>query len=139
MAKERVTHLKDTQAEMLERLWQYLDDHGMSQRQLAEKLNTRESTVSSWKQGRAYPGGALMQALPRVLGVNAEWLNYGKGHPFVADHRDDYFIRGKFDGQYLVITELRKILHAMEQRYRDEERAALQRDDPSSEGNDPSH
>jgi transcriptional regulator with XRE-family HTH domain len=139
MAKERVTHLKDTQAEMLERLWQYLDDHGMSQRQLAEKLGTRESTVSSWKQGRASPGGPLMQALPRVLGVNAEWLNYGKGHPFVADHRDDYYARGKLDGRMETVQELRDMLYAMERRYMNEERAALQRDDPSSEGNDPSH
>lgn len=59
---------------------------GMSQAQLAEKMNVARQTVSSWERGNSYPDIGMLTHLAEVLGVGVEELlctpgrrSFGKG------------------------------------------------------------
>lgn len=59
---------------------------GMSQAQLAEKMNVTRQTVSSWERGNSYPDIGMLTHLAEVLGVGVEELlctpgrrSFGKG------------------------------------------------------------
>ena len=59
---------------------------GMSQAQLAEKMNVTRQTVSSWERGNSYPDIGMLTGLAEVLGVGVEELlctpgrsGFGKG------------------------------------------------------------
>lgn len=50
---------------------------GMSQRELAEKLNVKQQTISKLESGRS-KGTYNLAALSRALDVTADWLLSGK-------------------------------------------------------------
>lgn len=59
---------------------------GMSQAQLAEKMNVTRQTVSSWERGNSYPDIGMLTRLAEALGVGVEELlcvprrrRFGKG------------------------------------------------------------
>ena len=59
---------------------------GMSQAQLAEKMNVTRQTVSSWERGNSYPDIGSLTRLAEVLGVEVQMLlcppgrkRFGKG------------------------------------------------------------
>ena len=59
---------------------------GMSQAQLAQKMNVARQTVSSWERGNSYPDIGMLTQLAEVLGVGVEELlctpgrrSFGKG------------------------------------------------------------
>ena len=59
---------------------------GMSQAQLAEKMNVTRQTISSWERGNSYPDLGSLTRLAEVLGVGVEELlcspgrrRFGKG------------------------------------------------------------
>ena len=54
---------------------------GLSQRELAEELNTRQQTISEWERGEYAPRGVAARLLSRV----AEDLRY----PFETDSTPD--------------------------------------------------
>lgn len=49
---------------------------GMSQNDLAEKLNVTRQTVSSWENGKTYPDLDMVVRLSQVLGTDANHLLY---------------------------------------------------------------
>ena len=51
---------------------------GMTQDQLAEKLNVTRQAVSSWETGKTQPDIGTLTALAEHLGISMEVLIYGK-------------------------------------------------------------
>lgn len=51
---------------------------GMTQKQLAEKLNITDKAVSKWERGLGYPDISILSSLANALGVTANELLNGK-------------------------------------------------------------
>lgn len=51
---------------------------GMTQDQLAEKLNVTRQAVSSWETGKTQPSIETLTALAALFGISVETLIYGK-------------------------------------------------------------
>ena len=49
-------------------------EQGMSQNQLAEKMNVTRQTISSWERGNSYPDIGSLTHLAEVLGVGVQEL-----------------------------------------------------------------
>jgi transcriptional regulator with XRE-family HTH domain len=54
---------------------------GLTQSDLADRLEISQSTVSDWFNVGAMPGGEILLLLPEVLDVNGHWLLTGEGRP----------------------------------------------------------
>lgn len=61
--------------------------HGMTQSQLAEKLNISDKTVSRWENGIGYPEVMQFPALASIFGVSVDYLMSGdrKGITFAGN------------------------------------------------------
>lgn len=53
-------------------------EHGMTQRELAEKLNVTDKAVSKWERGQSYPDITILSALAETLGVTERELLMGE-------------------------------------------------------------
>lgn len=51
---------------------------GMTQDQLAEKLNVTRQAISNWETGKTQPGIDMLTALAEQFGISVEELIYGK-------------------------------------------------------------
>ena len=61
-------------------------EQGLTQRQLAEKLNISDRTVSKWERGAGFPDVALLGPLADVLGISVVALL--RGEPDVGEDRE---------------------------------------------------
>lgn len=68
------TLMADPTATFAQRLKAALDTAGMSQRELARRLDVRGATVSSWCVGRTTPDLDDAYRIARLLGVTLESL-----------------------------------------------------------------
>lgn len=50
---------------------------GLTQRQLAEKLDVSIGSVRRWEEGTRNPRPKMMEAIAEVTGVSLEWLLHG--------------------------------------------------------------
>jgi len=50
---------------MCNKLKQYLEENGLSQREFGERIGVRQSVVSRWVSGKAYPDWEC--SLPRII------------------------------------------------------------------------
>ena len=64
--------------ELKERLAQLRKDHGLSQNDLADKLNVSRQAISRWEQGTAVPSSDNLIYLSRLYGITLDELVYGK-------------------------------------------------------------
>ncbi|MBS7219157.1 MAG: helix-turn-helix domain-containing protein [Oscillospiraceae bacterium] len=64
--------------ELNERLAQLRKEHGLSQNDLAEKLNVSRQAISRWEQGLAMPSSDNLIYLSRLYGITLDELIYGK-------------------------------------------------------------
>lgn len=53
-------------------------EHGLSQRDLAEKLNVSRQAVSRWEQGTAMPSADNLIYLSKLYGITLDALIYGE-------------------------------------------------------------
>ena len=65
---------EELKALFMKRIRQAIRDAGMSQADLAKKMNATESTVSRWVCGIALPEAVYMPSLARELKVSVDWL-----------------------------------------------------------------
>ncbi|MBQ8216186.1 MAG: helix-turn-helix transcriptional regulator [Clostridia bacterium] len=56
-------------------------EKGMTQRELAEKLNVTDKAVSKWERDASYPDTGSLPALAEILGVSVEELLGAKKQP----------------------------------------------------------
>lgn len=52
---------------------------GLTQEQLADKLNIKRATISNYEIGRRSPHIKELEAISEALGVNLEYFGYGGG------------------------------------------------------------
>lgn len=64
--------------ELNERLAQLRKEHGLSQNDLAEKLNVSRQAISRWEQGLAMPSSDNLIYLSRLYGITLDELIYEK-------------------------------------------------------------
>ena len=62
--------------ELNERMAQLRKEHGLSQNDLAEKLNVSRQAVSRWEQGLAMPSSDNLIYLSRLYGITLDELIY---------------------------------------------------------------
>ena len=62
--------------ELNERLAQLRKEHGLSQNDLAEKLNVSRQAISRWEQGLAMPSSDNLIYLSRLYGITLDELFY---------------------------------------------------------------
>ena len=59
---------------------------GLSQAELADKLDVDASLISRWEKGDRAPDKLQLAALSRALEVHAQWLVTGEGEVFMTEH-----------------------------------------------------
>ena len=64
--------------ELKERLVQLRKDHGLSQNDLADKLNVSRQAISRWEQGTAVPSSDNLVYLSKLYGITLDELFYGR-------------------------------------------------------------
>ena len=62
-----------------ERLREAMDDQGIKQVELAEKLDSVQSYISQILSGKKMPSDRMVKDMAEILGVNLEWLLNGTG------------------------------------------------------------
>lgn len=59
----------------------YRTEKGMTQDQLAEKLNVTRQAVSNWETGKTQPGIETLTAMAALFDTSVEALIYGRARP----------------------------------------------------------
>ena len=59
-------------------LYELRKEKGLTQQELADKLNITNKAVSKWETGDAFPETAQLKPLARILGVSVDELLEGK-------------------------------------------------------------
>lgn len=73
-------------SKMKDRIYQFMKQQGMSQKQFASELCVAEATLSSIFTGRTRPTNALISAIhERFPEVSIPWLMFGEGDMFVGE------------------------------------------------------
>lgn len=67
--------------ELKERLVQLRKDHGLSQNDLAEKLNVSRQAISRWEQGTVVPSSDNLIFLSQLYGITLDELICGQTQP----------------------------------------------------------
>ena len=62
-----------------ERLREAMDDQGIKQVELAEKLDSVQSYISQILSGKKMPSDRMVKDMADILGLNLEWLLNGTG------------------------------------------------------------
>lgn len=68
-----------------ERLFILMDKKNITQEQLADKLDTKQSTISAWKTRGTNPPSKYLPRICDILEVSMEYLTTGK------DNKNDNF------------------------------------------------
>ena len=71
-------------------------EKGYTQKELADKMNISDRTISKWERGQGYPDISLLPELSSLLGVNIEHILEGElaSNDFVGGNmkRSNYFV-----------------------------------------------
>jgi len=60
---------------------------GLTERELADHLGVKESTIRKWESGERSPRGQRVSKLAGILGVSLSWILVGRGvEPLRSDH-----------------------------------------------------
>lgn len=116
--------------EIIERIYQLLDEKDKRAYELCERLNIRTSTMSTWKSRLNDPPARYMKEIANFLGVSLEYLMTGKEAPIrktttpEEDELLELFRSLPEVNQYEFIGELKGFLKARNasQRYLDNEK-----------------
>ena len=79
--------LDDDVRQIGRRLTEARDAAGLSQRELADHLGVKESTITKWESGERSPRGQRVSKLAGILGVSLSWILVGRGvEPSAGNH-----------------------------------------------------
>ena len=71
-------------------------ENGLTQKQLAERLNISDKTVSKWERGQGLPDISLMPKISRVFGIDMEKILEGeiKNNEFIVGNmkKNKYYV-----------------------------------------------
>ncbi|WP_429169321.1 LexA family protein [Aeromonas hydrophila] len=68
-----------------ERIKELRKKHGLTQKQVGERIGASRASVSQWESGDVSPSADYLVALARMFGVSAHWLSTGKGSPELSN------------------------------------------------------
>lgn len=98
------------------RVIQLLKENNLKQKDLAEYLGTRSSTVSGWKEINRNPSSELIIPICEFFNISANYLLTGENDENFADEKLlSTFHQLNEDNQDIVIGEMKKLLK--EQKY----------------------
>lgn len=66
-----------TKREFMKRFAEAIDNSGVPQAKIAEKLGVTDVTVCRWRAGIRKPKGEYLGMFCRIVGVSPEWLLWG--------------------------------------------------------------
>ena len=85
--------------------------HGLSQRELGQRLNTSTGHISWLEAGKAMPGGELLLQLYREFAVDLNWLLTGSEPDVLPQESDsdvrllgDHYCRTDVQGREIIRT-----------------------------------
>ena len=110
--------------EIIERIYQLLDEKDKRAYALCEKLDIRTSTMSTWKARTNDPPAKYMKTIADFLGVSLDYLLTGQEAPVRKDDLLALFRSLPEPKKYEFIGELKGFLKAYteSQKYLDEEK-----------------
>lgn len=116
--------------EIIERIYQLLDEKDKRAYELCERLEIRTSTMSTWKSRTNDPPAKYMKTIADFLGVSLEYLMTGKEAPLrksttsEEDNLLDLFRMLPDSKKYEFVGELKGFLKAMDEshKYLDKEK-----------------
>ncbi len=84
-------------------------DLGLSQSQLAEKLNVQNTTISRWETGEGYPDISILLELTKVLKVRIGDLLDSPDHENYLDQSIQSYYRGNNYSIHILMTILKSL------------------------------
>lgn len=84
-------------------------DLGLSQSQLAEKLNVQNTTISRWETGEGYPDISILLELTKVLKVRIGELLDSPDHEKYLNQSIQSFYRGNNFSIHILMTILKSL------------------------------
>lgn len=96
-----------------------MEQRGLTQTKLADTLDVRESTVSTWMTQGSLPNGQLMAQLPGALGVSGHWLLTGQGHMLngIVDGDPRRYAEALRKGALMTLNRFRDMLNEVERQW----------------------
>ena len=98
-----------------QRLFKLMDDKRLTQKELSDKLNVAQSTISSWKSNNTSPPPEMLISISEFLGVSVEFLLSGrdcevetKDSP-VIERQQNIFNNEHVWKTYMQLTEKEKL------------------------------
>ena len=81
---------------MKERIRQIRKENGLTQKEFADKLSLKQSTISAYESGQNKPIDAIITSICKTFHVSEEWLRTGRGEmalPTLGGVLDDFRTR----------------------------------------------
>lgn len=86
-----------------DRIFNKIEELGMTQKEFAEKTGIPQTTVSDWKKKKTNPTAEKIMIICKVLGVTPEWLLSGvEMHGTRSNPADWYAVDAKTDAGLLM-------------------------------------
>ncbi|WP_295764132.1 helix-turn-helix transcriptional regulator [uncultured Oscillibacter sp.] len=71
-------------ADIRSRIFEALEESGMSQKEFALRMNVAPQTVTDWKKGKSASFVRMGTMLSMVLNVSPAWLVFGEGEKYLS-------------------------------------------------------
>ena len=84
-------------------------EKGMTQKELAEKLNISDKTVSKWERGKGIPDISTIPVLSDIFGIEIEKMLQGE------INSNDFFVGNMEETKYYVCPECGNIITSVEE------------------------
>ena len=98
-----------------QRIFKLMDEKRLTQKELSNRLNIAQSTISSWKSNNTSPPPELLMSISEFLGISIEYLLSGRESDAVkisesyVEKQHDIFNNELVWKTYLTLTEKEKL------------------------------
>ena len=93
-----------------ERIYKYLAEKGISQKEFVERTGISQSTVSDWRRKGTNPSADKIMIICEVLGISPQELLLGtENEKFKEYHQQDYVMVDKRTREYALIELYQKL------------------------------
>ena len=87
-----------------ERIYQYMEEKGISQKEFADRTGISQSTVSDWKRKGTNPSADKIMNICEVLDISPYELLAGTENGKMKDYKEmDYVVIDKKSKEYMLI------------------------------------
>lgn len=107
---------KETAMTISERIFELLDEKGMSQKEFSELTNIGQSTISDWKRFHTNPSADKILPICKALNITPEELLSGRDSVSTKDRKRDYIIVNKNSEEGSLLEEYGTLTPGQRQR-----------------------